>query len=176
MTYFAVLVVERDTDGTTVLVGELARQAAVHGILGVVRDLGLSLLSVEASPVFHLVHQGSLVMPRLLALFFIVTAATLDTSAAGAGPSSPATMDRDGAPESPPPLSRRRAPPSCSRRSLVSSSRPWRGRAPSAGLWRPAILVGSVASAVALVVLITPGTVPGLVIDDVVLWAVLARG
>jgi hypothetical protein len=43
-------------------------------------------------------------------------------------------------------------------------------------LWRPAMLVGSVASAVALVVLITPGTVPGLVIDCVVLWAVLARG
>jgi hypothetical protein len=47
-TLFAGLVVERGSDGTTVLVGELADQAAVHGILGVVRDLGLSLLSVEA--------------------------------------------------------------------------------------------------------------------------------
>ncbi len=44
---FADLAVVPDPDGTTVLTGELADQAAVHGLLAAVRDLGLSLLSVE---------------------------------------------------------------------------------------------------------------------------------
>jgi hypothetical protein len=42
-------------------------------------------------------------------------------------------------------------------------------------LWAPLIAVGSVASAMVLVLFITPGTVPGLAIDAVLLWAVLAR-
>jgi hypothetical protein len=34
-------------DGTTLVSGELPDQAAVHGLLGSIRDLGLSLISVE---------------------------------------------------------------------------------------------------------------------------------
>ena len=36
-------------DGTTVLTGELADQAAVHGLLVAIRDLGLPLVSIETS-------------------------------------------------------------------------------------------------------------------------------
>lgn len=36
-----------EPDGTTVLRGELADQAAVHGLLATVRDLGLSIVSLE---------------------------------------------------------------------------------------------------------------------------------
>jgi hypothetical protein len=36
-------------DGSTLLVGELTDQAAVHGLLATIRDLGLSLLSVETT-------------------------------------------------------------------------------------------------------------------------------
>jgi hypothetical protein len=42
-------------------------------------------------------------------------------------------------------------------------------------LWAPLIAVGSIASAIVLVLFITPGTIPGLAIDAVLLWAVLAR-
>jgi hypothetical protein len=42
-------------------------------------------------------------------------------------------------------------------------------------LWAPLIAVGSVASAIVLVMFITPGTIPGLAIDAVLLSAVLAR-
>jgi hypothetical protein len=42
-------------------------------------------------------------------------------------------------------------------------------------LWSPLVAVGSVASAIVLVLLFAPGTVPGLAIDAVLLWAVLAR-
>ena len=45
---FADLAVAPEPDGTTLLSGQLADQAAVHGLLAAVRDLGLSLLSVEA--------------------------------------------------------------------------------------------------------------------------------
>ncbi len=41
------LAVATEADGTTLLLGELADQAAVHGLLGAIRDLGLSLISVE---------------------------------------------------------------------------------------------------------------------------------
>jgi len=47
-TVFADLAVVAQPDGTTLLSGRLADQAAVHGLLAAVRDLGLSLLSAEA--------------------------------------------------------------------------------------------------------------------------------
>jgi hypothetical protein len=42
-------------DGTTLVSGELVDQAALHGLLGSVRDLGLTVLSVES----HAVTQSS---------------------------------------------------------------------------------------------------------------------
>ncbi len=44
---FAGLAVTTEPDGTTLVRGELADQAAVHGLLAAIRDLGLSLISVE---------------------------------------------------------------------------------------------------------------------------------
>ncbi|MDQ3810071.1 MAG: hypothetical protein M3336_07265 [Chloroflexota bacterium] len=41
------LAVRRDEDGTTVLVGPVADQAALHGVIHRIRDLGLPLLSVQ---------------------------------------------------------------------------------------------------------------------------------
>jgi hypothetical protein len=38
-------------DGTTLVSGELADQAAVHGLLASIRDLGLSLISVETAAI-----------------------------------------------------------------------------------------------------------------------------
>lgn len=44
-----------------------------------------------------------------------------------------------------------------------------------ARLWRPLVVTASVASAIVLVLFVTPGTLPGLAIDAVLLWAVLGR-
>lgn len=44
---FADLEVAPEPDGTTRITGELADQAALHGLLAVIRDTGLSLISVE---------------------------------------------------------------------------------------------------------------------------------
>lgn len=44
--WFDGLTVERIVDGTTVLRGPIADQAALHGLLQRVRDLGLELISV----------------------------------------------------------------------------------------------------------------------------------
>jgi hypothetical protein len=41
------LAVQRREDGTTVLVGSVADQAALHGVIGRIRDLGVPLLSVR---------------------------------------------------------------------------------------------------------------------------------
>lgn len=41
------LAVQRQEDGTTVLVGPVVDQAALHGVIARIRDLGLPLLSVS---------------------------------------------------------------------------------------------------------------------------------
>jgi hypothetical protein len=46
---FADIVVAAEPDGTTTLRGRLIDQAAVHGLLAAIRDMGLSLLSVETA-------------------------------------------------------------------------------------------------------------------------------
>lgn len=46
--WFGDLAVTRHRDGTTSLSGLVPDQAALHGLLGKVRDLGLTLISVEA--------------------------------------------------------------------------------------------------------------------------------
>ena len=45
--FAANLAVAAQPDGTTLVTGALADQAAVHGLLASIRDLGLSLISVE---------------------------------------------------------------------------------------------------------------------------------
>ncbi len=47
--WFDGLAIEHEPDGSTLLVGPLADQAALHGVLAKVRDLGLTLLSVTSS-------------------------------------------------------------------------------------------------------------------------------
>jgi hypothetical protein len=44
--WFDGLTVRQETDGTTVIGGPIADQAALHGVLQRVRDLGLPLVSV----------------------------------------------------------------------------------------------------------------------------------
>ena len=41
------LAVQRQEDGTTLLIGPVVDQAALHGIIARIRDLGLPLLSVS---------------------------------------------------------------------------------------------------------------------------------
>jgi hypothetical protein len=41
------LAVQRKDDGTTLLVGPVVDQSALHGVLARIRDLGLPLLSVD---------------------------------------------------------------------------------------------------------------------------------
>jgi len=45
------LLVAADPDGTTLVSGALADQAALHGLLAAIRDLGLSLISVETAAI-----------------------------------------------------------------------------------------------------------------------------
>jgi hypothetical protein len=42
------LALTRDRDGTTSLTGAVPDQAALHGLLARIRDLGITLLSVDA--------------------------------------------------------------------------------------------------------------------------------
>jgi hypothetical protein len=44
--WFDGLSLRRESDGTTVIYGPIADQAALHGLLGKVRDTGLPLVSV----------------------------------------------------------------------------------------------------------------------------------
>ena len=45
--WLAGLAVQRQEDGTTLLVGAVVDQAALHGVIIRIRDLGLPLLSVK---------------------------------------------------------------------------------------------------------------------------------
>jgi hypothetical protein len=54
--WFGDLTISLEEDGDTLLVGPVADQAALHGLLRKVRDLGVPLLSVtrvEADPSIH---------------------------------------------------------------------------------------------------------------------------
>ena len=51
--WFDGMTVRAEGDGTTVISGSIADQAALHGILQRVRDLGLPLISVER------IHSGA---------------------------------------------------------------------------------------------------------------------
>ena len=45
--WFGGLEFQREDDGTTVLVGPIVDQAALHGVIKGIRDLGLPLLAVD---------------------------------------------------------------------------------------------------------------------------------
>ena len=45
--WFDGLTLTQESDGTTVLSGSVVDQAALHGLLGKVRDLGLPLIAVN---------------------------------------------------------------------------------------------------------------------------------
>ena len=45
--WFDGLVIERRADGTTELLGPVVDQAALHGVIARIRDLGLPLIAVE---------------------------------------------------------------------------------------------------------------------------------
>jgi hypothetical protein len=47
MEWFDGLSFTHDSDGTTLLRGALADQAALHGVLNKIRDLGLPIISVQ---------------------------------------------------------------------------------------------------------------------------------
>ena len=49
ISWFDGLTLVRDADGTTLLQGPVADQAALHGLLNRVRDMGLPLISVTAT-------------------------------------------------------------------------------------------------------------------------------
>ncbi len=46
--WFAGMTVQAEPEDVTLLVGRLADQAALHGVLAAIRDLGLELVSVES--------------------------------------------------------------------------------------------------------------------------------
>lgn len=48
--WFDGLTVTHDSNGDTALVGNVRDQAALHGLLAKVRDLGLTLIAVEPRP------------------------------------------------------------------------------------------------------------------------------
>ena len=54
--WFGGLTITQHDDGTSSLVGELVDQAALYGLLGRLRDLGASLLSVQRLGVDSFVH------------------------------------------------------------------------------------------------------------------------
>ena len=48
---FSALAVTAEPDGTTLFSGEVADQAALHGLLATIRDMGLSLISADTAAV-----------------------------------------------------------------------------------------------------------------------------
>ena len=50
------LAVQRQADGTTALVGPVVDQAALHGVISRIRDLGVPLLSVRRPA--HDINEG----------------------------------------------------------------------------------------------------------------------
>ena len=48
---FGDVALQPEPDGTTVIGGELGDQSAVHGLLDAIRDLGMSLVSIEAAAI-----------------------------------------------------------------------------------------------------------------------------
>jgi hypothetical protein len=57
--WFEGLTITLEEDGNTLLTGFVADQAALHGLLKKVRDLGLSLLSVNQVPALGPANQPS---------------------------------------------------------------------------------------------------------------------
>lgn len=51
--WFDGLAITHTTDGETILSGPIADQAALHGVLATIRDLGLSLLEVKRGNSAH---------------------------------------------------------------------------------------------------------------------------
>jgi hypothetical protein len=49
-TWFDGFAIKPAADGTTLITGQVADQAALHGVLQALRDLGLPLLSVTQAP------------------------------------------------------------------------------------------------------------------------------
>jgi hypothetical protein len=47
--WFGGLAIQREADGTSLLVGPLADQSALHGVIATLRNLALPLLSIEHS-------------------------------------------------------------------------------------------------------------------------------
>ena len=47
--WFDGMTITQDADGTTLITGPVADQAALHGLLRKVRDLGLTLLALSSS-------------------------------------------------------------------------------------------------------------------------------
>jgi hypothetical protein len=47
--WFEGLAIQRQADGTTLLVGPVVDQAALHGVIARIRDLGLPLLAVDCT-------------------------------------------------------------------------------------------------------------------------------
>ena len=48
--WFSGLVLHRDSDGTTMLSGPVVDQAQLHGLLARIRDLGVTLISLQVEP------------------------------------------------------------------------------------------------------------------------------
>jgi hypothetical protein len=52
------LAIQRQADGTTLLVGPVIDQAALHGVIARIRDLGLPLLAVDRVTESHDLRAG----------------------------------------------------------------------------------------------------------------------